>query len=347
MYYSFNYLRAMAFLKRTDVSSILLLFLLYGLTTLFTLVATAWAGSPFIFWFQDTPYLLLGILAYILLLGLLWDGFLIFIGMVSETWHNLNRNIKAHYRTIESTRKIRFFTCGLPSLIIIPATALIVLVTSNITLLSLKLLGSYTQWRDSFLWQIEGPIFIWLTGLSINASPFDYLYHSCWFIELFALFALVVLSRGSSIVIQFCSSFILLFHIGRFLGLLNPVMGPAFFNPDLFVHLDGTLTKIAMNHVSHIMENGVDEAVSKGGMLLGGVSAMPSLHVAMVTLTSYWLAVSKKWTLILTVPWVLLVWTSTVLLGWHYIMDGLGGIFLSVLCVWLNKQFFRLFKNFI
>jgi len=187
----------------------------------------------------------------------------------------------------------------------------------------------------------------WLTSLSFNATPFDYLYHSGWLIELFALFMLIIISRGSGVVVQFCTSFILLFYIGRFLGLLNPVMGPAFFKPDLFGYLDGTLTKIAMNHVANIMTNGVEEAVSKGGILLGGVSAMPSLHVAMVALTSYWLAFSKRWTLIVTVPWVLLVWTATVLLGWHYILDGLGGIILSAACIWLNKRLFHLLDNFI
>jgi len=332
----------MAFLKRTDINSILLLILLYGVTTLLTLLGAAWAKSPFIFWFQDTPYLLLGILAYILFLGLVWDGFLIFIGMISEIWHSLINNTQHPYITIESVRKIRFFTCGIPSLIIILTTAFIVLGTSNITLLSLKLLGGYTEWRDPFFWQIEGPIFFWLTNLSFNATPFDYLYHSCWLIEIFALFVLVIISRGSNIVVQFCTSFILLFYIGRFLGLFNPVMGPVFFKPDLFSYLDGTLTKIVMNHVANTMTNGVDLAILKGGMLLGGVSAMPSLHVAMVALTSYWLAVAKRWTLVITVPWVFLVWTATVLLGWHYILDGLGGIFLSAICIWLNKRLFHL-----
>jgi len=337
----------MAFLKRTDINSILLLILLYGVTTLFTLIGATWAKSPFIFWFHDAPYTLLAVLSYILILGLLWDGFLIFLGMISELWHSLTKNAKAAYITIASVRHIRFFTCGLPSLIIILATALILLGTSNITLLSLKLLDGYTDWRDPFLWQIEAPLLVWLTSLPINATHWDYLYHSGWLIELFALFVMIIISRGSNIVVQFCTSFILLFYIGRFLGLLNPVMGPAFFKPDLFAYLDGTLTKIAMTHVANIMTNGVEEAFLKGGMLLGGVSAMPSLHVSMVALTSYWLAVLKRWTLFFTVPWVLLVWTATVLLGWHYILDGLGGIILTTACIWLNKQLFHFLKNFI
>jgi len=340
-------LHAMAFTKNVDLQSILLIFLIYCITTLSTLIGATLANSPFIFWFQDIPYLLLGILLFILFLGLFWDGFLISIGLISEIWHRWKPYRKVPFVTIGSLREIRFFTCGFPSLIIVLATSFIVLGTSNITLLSLKLLDGVTKWRDPFFWRLEGPILSWITSFSINATPWDYLYHSGWFIELFALFLLIVMSRGSIIIVQFCISFILLFYIGRFIGLLNPVMGPAFFSPDLFGYLDGTITKIAMDNVTSIIANGADQAVSKGGILLGGISAMPSLHVAMVALTSYWLAVTQRWTLILTVPWVSLVWASTVLLGWHYILDGLGGIILSTVCIWLNKQLFRLPKLFI
>jgi membrane-associated phospholipid phosphatase len=57
---------------------------------------------------------------------------------------------------------------------------------------------------------------------------------------------------------------------------------------------------------------------------------MPSLHIAMVALTAIWLAAAHRWTLFFTVPWVLLVWMSTVLLGWHYIVDGAAGLLLAV-----------------
>jgi membrane-associated phospholipid phosphatase len=68
---------------------------------------------------------------------------------------------------------------------------------------------------------------------------------------------------------------------------------------------------------------------------------MPSLHVAMVALTAYWLATAKRWTMFITVPWVLLVWTSTVILGWHYILDGVGGIILGAACAWATHQILR------
>ena len=118
---------------------------------------------------------------------------------------------------------------------------------------------------------------------------------------------------------------------------MNPVMGPAFLKPELFSYLDGSITDIAMQRVAEIMEIGPEASKDRSGMLLGGVSAMPSLHLGMVTLTSLWLAIEKRATLIITVPWVSLVWMSTVVLGWHYILDGAGGVLLGVICVWITQ----------
>jgi membrane-associated phospholipid phosphatase len=77
--------------------------------------------------------------------------------------------------------------------------------------------------------------------------------------------------------------------------------------------------------------------VKLSAALLGGVSALPSLHVGMVSLTTYWLAVSNPKTLFVGIPWLVGVWTSTALLGWHYVLDGAGGILLAVVCIYLTR----------
>ena len=66
-----------------------------------------------------------------------------------------------------------------------------------------------------------------------------------------------------------------------------------------------------------------------GGTFIGsGISAMPSLHVAMAYLL--YLAVSARLKLIALV-YVGLIWIGSVHLGWHYAVDGL----LSILVVFL------------
>ncbi len=58
----------------------------------------------------------------------------------------------------------------------------------------------------------------------------------------------------------------------------------------------------------------------------------------MVSLTVYWLAASSRKTLLVGVPWLLAVWTSTALLGWHYVMDGAGGILLAIACIGVTRR---------
>jgi membrane-associated phospholipid phosphatase len=302
---------------------------LYVATTILTALLAHVAGSPFELWFWDTALLLAGVLAYIVLLGIVWDGALVAVGLVSETAWRLRGRAGASPASVESMRAWRFFTCGLPPIAMLLATSLALLGTSNITLLSLKLIGNSTQWRDPFYWSIEGPLLVHLPGLSIDPTPWDRLYHSAWLLELLAAFALIVIGRGRRYLLEYCVSMIVLFYAGRLLGVLNPVMGPAFHRPDVFAYLDGSVTSEAMRKLGQVMSQPPENLERTSGILLGGVSAMPSLHIAMVALTAIWLAAAHRGTLFVTVPWVLLVWTSTVLLGWHYIVDGAGGILLA------------------
>lgn len=64
---------------------------------------------------------------------------------------------------------------------------------------------------------------------------------------------------------------------------------------------------------------------------------MPSLHVGMVSLAAYWLGTTARRAFLIGIPWVLCVWTSTVVLGWHYALEGLGGILLAAACVALTR----------
>jgi membrane-associated phospholipid phosphatase len=301
----------------------------YAAATFVTALLAHAIGSPFELWFWDSAWLLAGVLAYIVLLGVVWDGALVAIGLVSETaWRRRGRAGTSPV-SVESMRAWRFFTCGLAPIAMLLATSLAILGTSNITLLSLKLIGTLTQWRDPFYWSIEGPLLMHLPRLAIDPAPWDRLYHSAWLLELLAAFALIVIGRGRRHLLGYCVSMIVLFYVGRLLGVFNPVMGPAFHRPDVFAYLDGSLTSKAMEKLAQVMSQPPETLERTSGILLGGVSAMPSLHIAMVALTAIWLGAVRRWTLFVTVPWVLLVWMSTVVLGWHYIVDGAAGLLLA------------------
>ena len=314
---------------------------LYAVSALVSALLAAATGAPFVPWFRDTPLLLGAMLALLLLMGIAWDGSLVSIGLVADALRRRAGRSGDSPLGVVAMRARRFFSCGPAPIAMLLATAVAILGTSNITLLNLELLSHSTRWRDPFFWRLEGGVLERVAALPIDTAAWDRLYHSAWGIELFAAFALVVIGRGSRIVLHYCVTMIVLFYVGRLLGVLNPVMGPAFYRPEVFAYLDGSVTADAMRMVAQVMASPPERAVRSGGILLGGVSAMPSLHVAMVAVTAYWLARAARWTLWITAPWVALVWMSTVVLGWHYIIDGAGGIALGAACVWLAVRLLR------
>lgn len=229
-----------------------------------------------------------------------------------------------------------FFSLGAWPMLLLALTCYSLILTSNIALVSLTLLREAPAWRDEILFAIEKPLLLWTTGLGLDPTPWDRLYFLCWPGELGAVFVLVLLTRRPGFVLHYCVSFVLLYYVGRFLGVLNPVQGPLFFLAERYEFLAGTMTERAASEISRVL-HAEPTSVTPSALLLGGISAMPSLHVGMVSLTAYWLAVARRATLWLGVPWVLGVWCSTVLLGWHYALDGAGGIALAALCVGMTR----------
>lgn len=74
--------------------------------------------------------------------------------------------------------------------------------------------------------------------------------------------------------------------------------------------------------------------------LLGGLIAFPSFHVAWSVLATY-AALPKRnvfWSLVVL---NVLVISSTVLLGWHYLVDVPAGIALAVICIWAGEVTYR------
>lgn len=69
--------------------------------------------------------------------------------------------------------------------------------------------------------------------------------------------------------------------------------------------------------------------------LLGGLIAFPSFHVAWSVLVTY-AALPKKNLFKAVMLLNVLVISSTVLLGWHYLVDVPAGILLAVSCLWLG-----------
>jgi hypothetical protein len=72
--------------------------------------------------------------------------------------------------------------------------------------------------------------------------------------------------------------------------------------------------------------------------IVAGMSAMPSLHVAI----SFWMWLAARSLAPRLAPlalgYVIFIWIASVQLGWHYASDGLGGVLGMALVWWLAKK---------
>jgi hypothetical protein len=169
----------------------------------------------------------------------------------------------------------------------------------------------------------------------------DRLYETWWFV-LFGLLMWQIWQRDLAKSKRFLLAFALIWIVlGIFLATIFSSAGPCYARlltgthryDELFARLNAAnavwpLTVIAAQKYLWI-------AYTRGIVLQGGgISAFPSLHVAGATLSA--LALSERSRGLGALGWmyVVLIWIASIMLGWHYSLDGYVGVIGAVVC-WL------------
>ena len=172
-------------------------------------------------------------------------------------------------------------------------------------------------------WRIMHAHFAWATPL------IDRFYLS-WLPVMLVSFNLVLLSRPSGAKTRSLLAYVVMWPLVGTLGsYLLSSAGPIFEEPSLRSLLSregATGTLLAYNHLWTAYTNRFET-------LGGGISAMPSMHIAM----ALWLAMTVRgyfprwqWA---AWAYLALIWFGSVHLGWHYVSDGVAGI-AGALLVW-------------
>ena len=73
----------------------------------------------------------------------------------------------------------------------------------------------------------------------------------------------------------------------------------------------------------------------------GGISAFPSVHVALITMNALFLASYSRVLGVLALAYVGFVLASSVYLGWHYAIDGYASIISVTLAYHLSRKLFN------
>ncbi|WP_170294710.1 phosphatase PAP2 family protein [Roseospira navarrensis] len=189
-------------------------------------------------------------------------------------------------------------------------------------------------------WELLLPVL----GHPVVIAVISYLYN-VWMPVMYLIFCLFAITRSERVRrMHFLLSYFLTWTVlGSGFAYLFSSAGPCYFhefvagpNPyaPLFQHLNEgheSIPNMALLGQEYLW-NGYEANQARAG---GGISAMPSLHVAIATLWALFAWSRGPVLRSLTVLYLAIIMVGSVLLGWHYAIDGYAGAFGAVVMYWV------------
>ncbi len=132
--------------------------------------------------------------------------------------------------------------------------------------------------------------------------------------------------------------------LGTALAIMTSSAGPAFFGrvtglDDPFAGLMSYLASVDQQSALHAITN--QERLWSSYTEWGGMTAMPSMHLAIVTAVVLAGIRSHRWLAWVLVPFGFVILIGSVHLGWHYAIDSYVGILAACGIWWMSGRFVR------
>jgi hypothetical protein len=162
----------------------------------------------------------------------------------------------------------------------------------------------------------------------------DWNYEVLWFSICFiALFYVVTSPRAASIRVRYVSMFMLVWVIcGNILAGALISAGPAFYgavtgDKDRFADRLAGLGSGEWGSKAAFFQRYLWSLYESGATGFGsGISAFPSVHVALIALNAFFVAEVSRLLGVVAFAYVAFVMASSVYLGWHYAVDGYASV---------------------
>lgn len=169
-----------------------------------------------------------------------------------------------------------------------------------------------------------------------------YMHDYIWFIALLAIF---YFRRDVFSLRWSFASISITYLAGILITAMYPSAGPCFIHVDRFAWLQDSTIGHAQKGLSDYFWFS-KMMMAKHGELISrpfvGIAAFPSLHVAHMALVM-WIALKKIPLLGIWMIWVTFTtFIATIGFGWHYAMDGIGGIIIAII---ISESLYR-FLNY-
>jgi len=199
---------------------------------------------------------------------------------------------------------------------------------------------------DQQLWDLDQKL---LGGLSPNILFLDLLrnrgalrvidwsYANIFMISVAIAMAYFLSDASRRVRIAFANGHVTLWLAGAWLYLVVPSLGPAYRFPDVWLVHEHVLAR-TQSLQAMLMRNYQSVLRAASGRPAGpisiifGIAAFPSMHVAFQTFVFLWMRRLWKSGEVLFGIFVFAIFLGSIITGWHYLIDGIAGIVLAVLC---------------
>jgi membrane-associated phospholipid phosphatase len=234
---------------------------------------------------------------------------------------------------------------------------LFVLVLSGFTTLKLQIPELIPFFTDQFFADLDKALHgqdPWKLTHAIGQNPvFDAILYFCyskiWFFQWFGTLLIVAFWHNKQQREQYLwASLLVLITCGTVLAFAMSSAGPIFYDrlyggerfAELVAYLQTSpgivnVTKVA-DYLFYIYTNKTTD-------LGGGISAMPSVHVAVAVLNAWFFSSLNRWAGIAGWAFAAIIMFGSVYTGWHYALDGYVS-FIAATIIWFATR--RLYTHF-
>jgi len=177
-----------------------------------------------------------------------------------------------------------------------------------------------------------------LLGNDFIAALFDRLYIFWYIIKPLILVYFAIIANKNS-QIRFFTSYFLMWIIGGLSALIIPSLGPIYTHPEWFASLNIPFARNLQSMLWKHYEIIINTPGKYKVFIYEGIAAFPSLHVGVVAIFAFYLWEVNKKIGIVIFAYLAIILFGSVLLGWHYAVDGYFAILLAyILFLIPNKE---------
>ena len=178
-----------------------------------------------------------------------------------------------------------------------------------------------------------------LCGDNMISFFFDGCYAAWYVIKPFVL-AYFLAVAGFELRSRFFGAYFSMWIVGGIMALLLPSLGPIYVKPEWFESLNCPLASFLQQMLITHYRQALADPGSYRVFIYEGIAAFPSLHVGIVALFSFFLFERVAVAGWLMCGYTVIVLLGSVLLGWHYAVDGYVAILMAFLLFRYSRRLF-------